>query len=97
MIHNEDDFVSILERYVDSSSKLASAAALCDGDPIKQQMLEPIHDDFEAVLSKSEGIKLMVEKNFFDTSKDFIIQEIKIMTQKNYDMAQKIENILEGL
>lgn len=97
MINSEDDFVFVLERYVDSSSKLAQAATLCEGDPIKQQMLEPIHEDFEAVLSKSEGIKLMIEKNFFDTSKDFIIQEIKTMTQKNYDMAQRIEDILKGL
>lgn len=97
MIHSEDDFVSTLGMYVDSSSKLAAAAALCDGDPIKQQMLEPIHEEFEAVLSKSEGLKLMIQKNFFDTSRDFIIQEIKDMTQKNCDMAQKIENILEGL
>ena len=97
MINSEDDFVFVLERYVDSSSKLAQAATLCEGDPIKQQMLEPIHEDFEAVLSKSEGIKLMIEKNFFDTSEDFIIQEIKTMTQKNYDMAQRIEDILKGL
>ena len=92
----DNEFFFITSEFVESSRALADAAALCNDDPIKQDMISYINDDFTAVQARSEGIKLLVEKGYSE-NKSFIIQEMKKVIECNYEMAKKIKNSLEGL
>ena len=92
----EFDIISIMSEFLQSSKDLADAAALCDDDPIKQDMVSFIHNEFEDARARSEGVKLMVDKGFSE-SRDFILQEVEKITEQNYVMAEKIRNTLEGL
>jgi len=92
----EFDVLSIMSEFLESSKDLAEAAALCEDDPIKQDMVAFIHEEFEETRARSEGVKLMVDKNFSET-RDFILQEVKEITDHNYTMAEKIRNALKGL
>ena len=42
-------FMSVCQDFVKSSMELREAAELCGEDPIKQQMVSSIKDDFEKV------------------------------------------------
>lgn len=92
----DTDFTLIMSEFIKSSKELADAAKLCDDDPIKQDMVSYIKEEFDETQSRSEGVRIMVTKNF-DTSRDFILEEVKLITEKNYSMAEKIRNTLEGL
>ena len=92
----EFDVLSIMSEFLESSKDLAEAAALCEDDPIKQDMVAFIHNEFEDARARSEGIKLMVDKNFSE-SRDFILQEVQEITAQNYIMAKKIRNVLGEL
>lgn len=92
----DTDFTLIMSEFIKSSKELADAAKLCDNDPIKQDMVSFIQKEFNETQARSEGVKIMVTKNF-DTSRDFILEEVKLITEKNYSMAEKIRNTLEGL
>ena len=48
----DDDFFLITADFVKSSQELADAAALCD-DPIKQDMIAHIQEEFEMMVSRS--------------------------------------------
>tara|TARA_R110002060_G_scaffold42648_2_gene54131 strand:- start:122 stop:418 length:297 start_codon:yes stop_codon:yes gene_type:complete len=90
------DIITIMTEFLQSSKDLADAAALCEDDPIKQDMVAFIHNEFEDARARSEGVKLMVDKNFSE-SRDFILQEVKGITEQNYIMAKKIRNVLGEL
>lgn len=92
----DTDFTLIMSEFIKSSKELADAAKLCDNDPIKQDMVSFIKEEFNETQARSEGVKVMVTKNF-DTSRDFILEEVKLITEKNYSMAKRIRNTLEGL
>jgi uncharacterized protein (DUF2235 family) len=92
----DTDFTLIMSEFIKSSKELADAAKLCDNDPIKQDMVSFIKEEFNETQARSEGVKVMVTKNF-DTSRDFILEEVKLITEKNYSMAERIRNTLEGL
>ena len=91
------DFAKICDEFVTSSRELLSAAKLCDDDPVKQEMISFIIPDFEKMMAKSEGIKVLLYSEDFAQNKEFILQEMKQVTEQNLDMAAKIKNKLQCL
>ena len=89
-------FMEICEEFIQSSRELRDAAALCDDDPIKQEMIAFIIPDFEKLCIRSEGIKPLIERNYLE-NRDFITLEIKDLTQQNRKMAKLIREKLENL
>jgi len=92
----DDDFFIVTADFVKSSQELADAAALCNDDPIKQDMVMYIHKEFEAMQARSEGIKLLIEKGYSE-NRDFILDEMKEIIKRNYKMAAQVRKSLEGL
>ena len=90
MIDNDElySFMKVCEGFVKSTVQLRDAAALCNEDPIKQDMVAFIHDEFEEARARSEGVKLMVDKDF-SKSRDFILQEVKGITES--EKQQQVE------
>ena len=77
----DENFTKIIADFAKSSQDLADAAALCDGDPIKQDMVIFVQEEFQTLRSRSEGIKLLIEKNYLD-NRDFIFEEMKSRLSK---------------
>ena len=92
----ESGFVQVTTDYLDASAKLAEATALCGDDPIKQEMISFIHDDFVKMCARSEGIRLMAEGDY-DENREFIIAEMKEVTKLNLIMTQQIRDKLSSL
>ena len=92
----DENFIEIMTDFVRSSQALADAAKLCADDPIKQNMVMHVQEEFETVQARSEGIKLLVTKNYTD-NRDFIIEELKQMIKSNHKIASDIRKALEGL
>lgn len=90
------DFQIISFEYVESSRKLSQAASLCEGDPVKQEMIAFIQPHFAKNVARSEGLRLLVEQDY-DSNRDFILSEMKEITQNNLDMADKIIQKIGGL
>lgn len=100
MITEENDienFAKICNEFVTSSKELLDAAVLCDDDPVKQEMISFIIPDFEKMMAKSEGIKLLLHSEDFGQNKEFILQEMVQITKQNFDMAKEIKNKLQCL
>ena len=92
----ENSFIQVTTDYLDASAKLAEATALCGDDPIKQEMISFIHDDFIKMCARSEGIRLMAE-GAYDENREFIMAEMKEVTKINKTMAQQIRDKLASL
>ena len=92
----ESGFVQVTTDYLDASAKLAEATALCGDDPIKQEMISFIHDDFVKMCARSEGIRLMTEGSYGE-NREFIIAEMKEVTKLNMIMTQQIRDKLGSL
>jgi len=90
-------FVNMCQEFVDSSKELRDAAALCDDDPIKQDMISFIVPDFHKMWARSEGIKTLLQKESFSNNREFILEEMKIVIQENLSIAQKIRTKLGPL
>jgi len=88
--------LAIMVEYQQSSKELADAAALCNDDPIKQDMVAYISDEFQAAQARSEGIKLLVKKGYSE-NKGFILEEMKKVIECNYRMASQVRETLERL
>jgi len=91
------EFVTICEAFVRSSLELRNAAALCDEDPVKQDMIAFIIPDFHKMWARSEGIKVILEKQDFSENRDFILEEMRSVTKENKDITKKIKDKLECL
>ncbi len=91
------DFINMCNEYVESSKELREAAALCDGDPIKQDMVSFIVPDFDDVCARSEAIKSLLDNENYIQNRQFIFEELKAVTAKNLEMARKIREKLEPL
>jgi len=92
----DDDFFVIMADFITSSQQLAEAAKLCESDPIKQDMIKHIHQDFDDMCGRSEGIKLLIQKDYV-VHRDFILEEMKEIIKQNHNMASEIKKKLEGL
>jgi len=96
MIDFEEDMLNVTTSFLESSEALADAAALCEDDPIKQDMISFIQPHFLKMCAKSEGIRLLAEKSYND-NRNFILQEMKEVTKLNFYMAEEIKKKLEQL
>jgi len=85
-------FLSICEDFVESSRELRDAAALCDDDPVKQDMISFITSDFNKTWARSEGIKVLLQKDNFSENREFVLEEMKAVIKENLEMAKKIRN-----
>jgi len=92
----ENSFIQVTTDYLDASAKLAEATALCGDDPIKQEMMSFVHEDFVKMCARSEGIRIMTE-GAYDENREFIIAEMKEVTKLNMMMAQQIRDKLSSL
>ena len=92
----DNSFIQVTTDYLDASAKLAEATALCGNDPIKQEMISFIHDDFVKMCARSEGIRLMAE-DAFGEGREFIMAEMKEVTILNLRMAEQIQKKLGSL
>ena len=92
----DNSFVQVTTDYLDASAKLAEATALCGDDPIKQEMISFITDDFLKMCARSEGIRIMAEKSYTD-NREFIMAEMKEVTILNLKMAEQIQKKLANL
>ena len=95
--NNYYDFMLVCKDFVDSSKKLNEAAALCDDDPVKQEMVAFIIPDFQKMFARSEGIKVLLEQERYDKNRGFILEEMKAVTKENLKMARRITDKLSGL
>jgi len=92
----ENSFIQITTDYLDASAKLAEATALCGDDPIKQEMISFIHDDFVKMCARSEGIRIMTE-GAYSENREFIMVEMKEVTKLNMILTQQIRDKLSSL
>ena len=90
-------FIKICNDFVESSKELRDAATLCDNDPIKQEMVAFIVPEFEKMWARSEGVNALLEKENYSENKEFILEEMKIVTKQNFEMAKKIKEKLGSL
>jgi hypothetical protein len=100
MEEKEDDiytFIGVCENFVKSSLELRDAAALCKEDSIKQDMIAFVVPDFNKMWARSEGIKVLLEKEDFSENKEFVLEEMKSVTRENQEIAKKIKDKLASL
>lgn len=90
------DFQIISFEYVESSRRLSRAASLCQGDPIKQEMVAFIEPYFAKNVARAEGLRLLVEQDY-EKHREFILSEMQEITQKNIEMAEQITRKIGGL
>ena len=88
--------IGLIWAYQTSHAKLREAAAPCNDDPIKREMVAYVDDDFNAVQARSAGIEILVKKGDLENKK-FIIQEMKEVIKCNNEIAEKIRTTLEEL
>jgi hypothetical protein len=92
----DDEFFLMIEDFVKSSKELADAAALCYDDPIKQDMVGFVHEEFDSIQARSEGIKLLITKDYKE-NRDFILEEMRNIIGSSRNVATQIRDILRGL
>jgi len=90
-------FMEVCEGFVSSSKELRDAAALCDDDPVKQEMIAFIVPDFNKMWARSEGVRTLLEGKDFSENRNFILEEMKEITRYNLEMAKKIRDKLCSL
>ena len=90
-------FMTVCQDFVKSSIELREAAELCQEDPVKQEMVSFVKDDFEKMWAKTEGISVMLQGSDFASNRQFIIEEIKEVTQQNRELAVRIKEKLSCL
>ena len=92
----DNEFVDLIIGFLESSKRIRDAAELCDGDPIKRDMIKSAIEDFNGAASRSESVRLMVDEDYLN-NRDFILHELKELTVINNRIAQQIENKLKPL
>ena len=96
MTELDGEFVDLVGKFLESSRDVRDAAGLCDDDPIKQEMVAFVVKDFQEVWARSEALHLLVA-NDYSNCRDFILSEIKEITQINLSVAKSIRDKLESL
>jgi len=91
------NFLNICQKFVESSQDLRNAAALCDNDPIKQDMISHIIPDFHKMWARSEGVKTLLENKDYSENREFILDEMKNIIKTNSEIAKKIRDKLGSL
>lgn len=92
----DSEFTEITAEYLRASEALANAAGLAASDPIKQDMIAFIQEDFVKMCARSEGIRLMAEQSYVE-NRDFILSEMKEVTAMNLKMVEQIKNKIKDI
>jgi hypothetical protein len=96
MIEGDDEFINLVDDFLESSREIRRAAEMCDGDPIKQDMIAHIAKEFTEVWQRSEALQVLMKKDY-ENCREYILQEIKEITAINYDIARRIKNKLKPI
>ena len=92
----ENEFQTVTQEYLRASEVLAEAAGMAENDSIRQDMIAFIQPQFLQMCAKAEGIRVMTAQSYHD-NKEFILEEMKVITKLNLDMAQQIKDKLRHL
>ena len=87
------EFVELVTEFLESSKDIREAAELVNGDPIKQEMIKDIVDDFLNVCARSEALRLLVETSYGE-NRDYILSELKEITELNKTISEQIRKKL---
>lgn len=90
-------FMKVCNDFVKSSVELRDTALLCEDDTIKQDMVAFVIPDFHKMWARSEGIKLLLQRDGYDINREFILDEMRAVTKQNLEIAKKIKDKLSGL
>lgn len=92
----DNEFVELVSGYLESSKKLRSAAELCDNDPVKQEMVSHLIKEFNEVITRSQSLQVLVDRDY-SNCREFILQEIKEITELTNSITRRIRSRLEPL
>ena len=92
----DEEFLNLVEEFLESSRTVRDAAELVDGDPIKQEMIKETLTDFNDVCDRSMLLKDIVE-NDYSANRHFVMKELKEITALNYKIAATINRKLAPL
>ena len=90
------EFVELVAEFLESSKDIREAAEMTDGDPIKQDMIKGVIQDFLDVCRRSENLRTLVE-NSYGEKRDYIIKELKEITELNRSISSQIRKKLAPL
>ena len=90
------EFVDLVTEFLESSKDIREAAEMTDGDPIKQDMIKGVVQDFLDVCLRSENLRNLVE-NSYGENRDYIIKELKEITKLNRSISAQIRKKLAPL
>jgi hypothetical protein len=90
------EFVDLVTEFLESSRDLREAAEMTNDDPIKQDMIKGVIDDFLEVTRRSEAIRLLVETSYSE-NREYILSELKDITKINKSISISIRKKLAPL
>ena len=90
------EFVDLVTEFLESSVELRESAEMTHEDPIKQEMIKDIISEFLEVTERSEKVRELVETSYSE-NRDFILTELKEITQLNKKISSKIRQKLAPL
>ena len=90
------EFVDLVTEFLESSRDLREAAEMTHDDPIKQDMIKGVIDDFLEVTRRSEAIRLLVETSYSE-NREYILSELKDITKINKSISASIRKKLAPL
>jgi hypothetical protein len=95
MILSEIDveFVDLVTEFLESSKDIREAAELVNGDPIKQDMIKGITQEFLDVCARSEALRILVENSYGD-NREYILSELREITELNRSISSQIRKKL---
>jgi hypothetical protein len=96
MAEIDAEFVELVTEFLESSRDLREAAEMTNEDPIKQEMIKGIVQDFLEVSRRSEALRLLVEDSYGE-NREFIISELKEITKLNKSISSEIRKKLAPL
>jgi len=87
------EFVDLVTEFLESSRDLREAAEMTEEDPVKQDMIKGVIDDFLEVSRRSEAVRLLVETSYSE-NREYILSELKDITKLNKDITKEIRKKL---
>jgi len=92
----DEEFIRVMEKYIESSIVMRDAASLCNDDPIRQDMIAFVYPEFELARARHEGI-MSLAMNSYSDNREFILEEMKRVAEQNFKIAEQISNKLKEL
>jgi len=88
----EKEILEVTKLFMEASEELVAAATMCRGDPIKQDMLKHIHDEFMKMQMRHMGLQIIIQKGYYE--KQTVLAEMKAITLMTKQLADKIKRKL---